>query len=80
MKFLKILERAWLFASVAALVLAAYNFIVNRAFNHQVYFPIFCAVFCVLIYRNIKSQRQFREQQQNEQKNKASDAPDALQP
>jgi hypothetical protein len=61
MKFLKILERAWLVAVVAALVMGTYNLIIHRSVNYLVYFPYICAAFCFLIYRNIKSQRTFKE-------------------
>jgi hypothetical protein len=61
MTFLKILERAWLAAVVAAIILGTYNLIMLRTIGYQVYFPYICAVFCFLIYRNIKSQRTFKE-------------------
>lgn len=65
MKFLFYLERAWLVAAAAAIVVAAYNLISLRAFDNHVYFPIFCAGFCVLIWYNIRGQRRFREKMFN---------------
>lgn len=57
--FLFILERAWLAAIAAAVGFAVYSAITYKAFNHLVYFPLICAGFCFLIYRNIRGQRQF---------------------
>jgi len=66
MRFLKLLEKAWLIAIAGAIGLGLYNMIMLRAITHQVYFPFFCAGFCFLLYRNIKRQRQFLEERQNE--------------
>lgn len=61
MKFLKIIEKAWLLATAASIVVLLYNLITHRQFDQQIYFPLFCAVFCFLIYFNVKGQRKFRE-------------------
>lgn len=64
--FLLVLERAWLLAIVAALGTAVYYAVTLRTFNHLVYFPILCAGFCFLIYRNVSSQRKFLEKHKKE--------------
>ncbi len=71
MKILEYLEKAWIAAAVAALVVTVYNAITLRTFDNHVYFPLFCAVFCVLIWYNVRGQRRFREKivQQNREKN-----------
>lgn len=61
MKFLEILERAWMVAAVGAVALGVFNLITLQRFDRLVYFPVICAGFCVLIYMNIRGQRRFRE-------------------
>ena len=61
MKVLSYLQKAWLIAGVCAFVVAVYNLIALRVFNNHVYFPLFCAMFCFLIWFNIRGQRKFRE-------------------
>jgi hypothetical protein len=61
MRFLKILEKAWLAAAAVALMTGIYYLITLKAIVHLVYFPFLCCLFCLLIYRNIKSQRLFQE-------------------
>ena len=70
MGILKYLEKAWIVAAIAALVVMLYNLITLRVFDSHVYFPLFCAVFCVLIWYNIRGQRRFRERIFGEEKNK----------
>jgi Na+/H+-translocating membrane pyrophosphatase len=59
MKFLAILEKAWLAAAVAAIIMAVYNLITIQSITYKVYFPLFCCGFCILIYMNIRGQRRF---------------------
>lgn len=61
MKFLQIIEKAWLAAALAAFLLGIYYLITLQAFVHLVYFPFLCTLFCLLLYRNIRSQRIFNE-------------------
>jgi len=61
MKFLQLLEKAWLYAAAISIVVMLYNAVAHRHFDQQIYFPLFCAMFCGLIYFNVKSQRKFRE-------------------
>jgi membrane protein required for beta-lactamase induction len=61
MKFLKTIEKAWLLAAAASLVVVLYNLVTHRQFDQQIYFPFFCALFCILIYYNVRGQRKFRE-------------------
>ena len=73
MKMLQYMERAWLLAAVAAAVLCLYNgFRYQSLLNTSVYFPAFCAVFCVLIFYNIRRQRLFREEMLKEEEQKQS--------
>ena len=59
--FLFYLERAWLTAAFAAGFVGIYQGVqLKTILNPSVYFPLFCVVFCVLIYSNIRSQRLFR--------------------
>ncbi|NNC96102.1 MAG: hypothetical protein HKN92_11115 [Chitinophagales bacterium] len=60
-KFLKLLEKAWIFAMVAALAVAIYNFYKEPVFSHKIYFPIFVAIFCFIVYRTKKNHRKFLE-------------------
>ncbi len=66
MKLLKYFERAWLMAAVASLVVMLYNLITLRSFDRHVYFPLFCAFFCLLIWYNIRGQRKFRDKMEDE--------------
>lgn len=61
MKFLEYLEKAWIGAAIAAVVVTIYNLVSLRTFDNRIYFPAFCAAFCILIWMNIRSQRRFRE-------------------
>ena len=62
MKFLQYLEKAWIAAAVCALAVTVYNLVTLRTFDNRVYFPLFCVVFCLLIWYNIRGQRRFRDQ------------------
>ena len=46
MKFLQILERAWLAAIVIAFALGTYNLAMLRDFSYHVYTPYVCGSFC----------------------------------
>ena len=72
MKILEYFEKAWIMAIGASLVVAVYNLITLRVFDNRVYFPIFCAMFCSLIWFNIRGQRRFREKMMGDQKDKSS--------
>ena len=61
MKFLQYLEKAWILAAIASVIVALFNLITLRTFDNHVYFPIFCAGFCLLIWFNVRGQRRFRE-------------------
>lgn len=61
MKILQYFEKAWIGAAIASLVVAIYNLITLREINNRVYFPFFCAGFCIMIWFNIRGQRRFRE-------------------
>lgn len=61
MKILQYFEKAWIGVAIASIMVAVYNLISLGEINNRVYFPIFCAVFCVLIWFNIRGQRKFRE-------------------
>ena len=61
MKFLQYLEKAWILAAIVSVVVAVFNLITTGTFDNRVYFPLFCAGFCVLIWFNIRGQRRFRE-------------------
>ena len=70
MKFLEILEKAWLTAAVLAVVMGTYNLITTQKFNHLVYFPFLCCGFCILIYMNIRGQRRFAEAMKKKEEKK----------
>jgi Na+/pantothenate symporter len=61
MKILQYFEKAWIAAAIVSLVVGVYNFATLQNFNNRVYFPLFCAMFCVLIWFNLRGQRKFRE-------------------
>ena len=61
MKILQYFEKAWIGAAIASLIVAVYNLITLREISNRIYFPFFCAGFCVLIWSNIRGQRRFRE-------------------
>lgn len=71
MKFLFYLERAWISGAVIAAIVALYNLVIIRAFDSKVYFPLFCAMFCVLIHMNVRGQRRFREKLDEKEKREA---------
>lgn len=70
MKILQYFEKAWIVAAVAALIVAVYNLVTLRTFDNHVYFPILCAMFCVLIWYNLRGQRKFREKMMDENRQK----------
>lgn len=70
MKFLELLEKAWIIAAAAALVVTVYNAITVQAINHKVYFPFFCAMFCGLLWFNVRGQRRFKEKMDQEERQK----------
>jgi hypothetical protein len=72
MKILRYLEKAWIMAAIASLIVAVYNLITLRTFDNHVYFPLFCAAFCMLIWFNVRGQRRFRDKMF---KNKEDDKP-----
>jgi len=72
MKILEYFEKAWIMAIGASLAVAVYNLITLRVFDNRVYFPVFCAMFCSLIWFNIRGQRRFREKMMGEQKENAT--------
>ena len=61
MKFLAILEKAWLAAAILAVIMGTYNLVTTFKFAPTVYFPFICCGFCILIYMNIRGQRRFVE-------------------
>ena len=61
---------AWIVAAVCAFVVASYNLVTIQKFDNHVYFPIFCGVFCLLIWYNIRGQRRFREKMFGKDDNK----------
>ncbi len=67
MKVLRYFEKAWILAAIVSLVVAIYNLIALRTFDNRVYFPIFCGMFCMLIWFNIRGQRRFREKMMQDQ-------------
>jgi hypothetical protein len=70
MKILCYLEKAWIMAAMASLIVAVYNLATLRTFDNNVYFPLFCAGFCMLIWFNVRGQRRFREKIFRERENK----------
>ncbi len=64
MKILQLFERAWIMAAVVAFGVAVYNIITLPVFNQKIYFPVFCGLFCLLLWWNIKGQRKFYEKMQ----------------
>jgi len=66
MKILQYLEKAWIAAAVCAFVVMIYNWITLGKFDNHVYFPLFCGIFCLLIWYNVRGQRKFREKIFNE--------------
>jgi hypothetical protein len=74
MKFLQLLERAWILATITALGVTVLNIFKYKTFDYHVYFPLFCAAFCGFLYYNVKSQRTFaekiRKEKEEEEKKK----------
>ena len=70
MKFLEILEKAWLAAAILAVFMGAFNLITTLKFNYAVYFPFVCCGFCILIYMNIRGQRRFVEKMKKSEEKK----------
>lgn len=61
MKFFKLYEKLWLIAAAIAVGIGTYNLFAHHVFNHKVYFPFFCAVFCIIVFFNKRSYRRFYE-------------------
>ena len=53
-------------AGMAAILVALFNFVRNGAFDSTVYFPLFCALFCSLLYFNVRGQRRFRQKMEDQ--------------
>lgn len=68
MKFLGVLEKAWLAAIVIAFGMGIYNAIMLRDFSYHVYTPLVCGGFCILIYMNIRRQRIFLKNMKRDEK------------
>ncbi|MBS1614410.1 MAG: hypothetical protein JST49_16435 [Bacteroidetes bacterium] len=75
MKILSYLERAWVGAAIAALIVAVYNAITLQVFDNRVYFPIFCSIFCMLLWYNVRGQRRFKEKIDTEEKQRRNQQP-----
>ncbi|MCW5907972.1 MAG: hypothetical protein KIS94_08950 [Chitinophagales bacterium] len=79
MRILYYFEKAWIAAIAASAVVTVYNLVTLRTFDHRVYFPLFCGLFCTLIWHNIRGQRKFREKMfgnEEQKKREVTDAPD----
>ena len=70
MKFLELLEKAWLASIVIAFCLGIYNAVMLQNFSYRVYMPLVCGGFCILIYSNIRRQRLFVENMKKEEAKK----------
>ena len=68
MKFLGVLEKAWLAAIIIAFGMGIYNGVTLRDFSYHVYTPLVCGGFCILIYMNIRRQRIFLENMKKDEK------------
>ncbi|MCS6819005.1 MAG: hypothetical protein RMJ53_10675 [Chitinophagales bacterium] len=64
MKILRLFEKAWIAAYIASFVVTIYNLIHYKSFTYKVYFPLFCGLFCVVIWMNLRGQRRFHEKLQ----------------
>ena len=72
MKILQYFEKAWIGAAIASVVVGVFNLFTIGQINNRVYFPFICAMFCVLIWFNIRGQRRFREKMFDENGEKRS--------
>ena len=72
MKFLQLLEQAWLAAIVIAFGMGIYNAIIYRDLSYHVYTPFVCGGFCILIYFNIHRQRLFVDKMEADKKKESS--------
>ncbi|MCW3127391.1 MAG: hypothetical protein JWO03_3049 [Bacteroidetes bacterium] len=70
MKFLEILEKAWLAAAILGVLMGTFNLVTKQKFDYLVYFPFICTGFCILIYMNIRGQRRFVEKMKKDSENK----------
>lgn len=57
----KVLQYIWAVTGVFALLLAAYNWFSLKEINQHVYMPFFISIFCYVLYRNVKAQRNFTD-------------------
>ena len=76
MKILQYFEKAWVGAAIASVIVGLYNLITLQQITTRVYFPFMCAMFCVLIWMNIRGQRRFREKMMGEKEEKHPDGED----
>lgn len=65
MKFLKYLEKAWMFAAIASVAVAVFNGISQQTVSYPFYFPLLCSGFCTVLYFNVRGQRRFQESMKN---------------
>ena len=74
MKFLGVLEKAWLAAIIIAFGMGLYNAVTLMNFSYRVYTPFVCGGFCILIYMNIRRQRIFLEKMKKDEKKEKTPA------
>lgn len=73
MKILQYFEKAWVAAAIASIIVGVYNLITLQQITTRVYFPFMCAMFCILIWMNIRGQRRFREKMMGEKEEKVGE-------
>lgn len=62
MNIMRVVEKFWIVASLASFAVVVINFIKISKINHTVYFPFFCGIFCLILFFNLRSQNNFKDQ------------------
>lgn len=62
MNIMRVVEKFWVVASLASFAVVIINFIKINKVNHTVYFPFLCGIFCLILFFNLRSQNNFKEQ------------------
>jgi hypothetical protein len=71
MKFLLILEKAWLIGAAVAFAMGTVNIFIAKQ-PYQIYMPYVCCAGCIVIYMNVKGQRKFKEKMEQMDKEEQS--------
>lgn len=69
MNIMRVVEKIWVLAAIASFVVVIVNYVKIGTINHLVYFPFFCGIFCIILFFNLRSQNNFKDNLKSKNKN-----------